>query len=360
MIYFFTPIVFYTISAFTRSDRLFRVAIFIAFIVFMVSLAGFRWETGTDWIPYYEHYNAPGERVDFELGYDWWVSVIAGMGLNYSSYLFLCASISVGMIAYSCSFFRGESLTPLLLFYSFYYLGGFLGAQRRQFAIALCFLSIIFIVKRWFLPFLLVVIAAATFHVSALFFMFSYFVYGLTSRAIRIGLAVASVVFFGISIFGFSELIIAIISGFDLGIYGQKVITYASESSEYELSGGGGLGLGFLKRFFVFCLLFSVRKKFNEDHPFHGMLNLYGFSVVMYVLFMSTVAMFSVLTIYYSIVEVLLISYAMAKMRGKAGAVAFLFVIYMVFQVFSILWPYWDLYVPYISIFEGAGRKVLY
>jgi len=70
--------------------------------------------------------------------------------------------------------------------------------------------------------------------------------------------------------------------------------------------------------------------------------------------------MLSVLTIYYSITEVLLISYAVLKFKSIRGEVLVGFLAYMLLQVYTILLPYWDLYIPYLSILDGQTRSILY
>lgn len=357
MIYFVWPVLFLFAGLINQRGRMYPRFVFFAFCGLMILLAGLRWETGTDWTPYYEDYLEQGVRTDFEFGYQLLVRLFSSSGINYTGFLLFCSLISIGTIAFTCKKYLGFTIVALLVFYSFYYLGSFLGAGRRQFAIAICFFSILYITKNKFLPFIIAVLTAATFHISALIFLLAFPVYKLKDKNALIAVTALFFIIFGVVIFGFSNAVTFLFERLDIGIFSYKVITYATSTSDF---GEPGLGMGFAKRLFILIFLFMARKYFDLSHPYRGLLNLYIFSFVSYVLFVTTIPMLSVLTIYYSITEVLLISYAVYKFKSIQGIVMVGFLAYIILQTYTILLPYWDLYVPYISILESQARGILY
>jgi hypothetical protein len=323
----------------------------------MILFAGLRWETGTDWIPYYDDYTNHGIRDDFEFGYQVLVKVISEFGIHYSLFLLFCSLISIGIVSFTCFRIIGFSSLALLIFYSYYFLGSFLGAERRQFAIALCFLAILYIIKNKPLLFVCTILIAASFHISALIFLLAYPIYYLKGKGLFIASLSSFFLIMSILVFGFSNSIIFIFEKLNLGIFSYKIITYATSGSAF---GEASLGIGFAKRIILIIFLFSAKNRFKSTHPYLGLLNIYMFSFIIYTLFMITVPMLSVMTIYFSIAEMLLIPLAINGVRSTSPIFLTCLFAYIIFQTTSILLPHWDLYLPYISTFHDQGRDLLY
>jgi hypothetical protein len=328
--------------------------------VAMMLLAGMRWETGTDWAPYAEQYADPASRVDFESGYVALVSAFSSWTQHYTVFLLFSSAVSVGMIGYVCYRVLGPSLPALLIFYSYYYLGSFLGAQRRQFSIALCMLSIVWIIERRPIRFVVCVGLASLFHSSSLIFLPAYVIYGLRPAFAKAALVACGVGCVGLYLVGLDRLLLPILGTADFGLSGVKLFDYASDPRAYEVAGGAGVAVGLLKRSVVLVLAALTPPEESRSRMRNGLLRVYVASVLLYVLFMATIPMLSVLTIFFAITEVLLIPLLIARSQAPRGLVALALLCFAAFQVTSILAPYWDLYVPYYAFFEGAARANLY
>ena len=360
MIYYIMPVIIYFLIFLTSKPLESQKLISIFMMVFMIILGGLRWETGTDWEPYYNDYLNPGARVDFEVGYIWLTSILSIIGLNYTNFLLVSYTITIILVHLGFSAYLKWNPLPLLFFYSYYYIGSFLGAQRRIFAIALCVLSISFIKKSKPIIFYGIVIFASLFHSSVLIFLPAYLIYHLSQKKYYALLASIGIMAICITIFGFEILLARVLNIFDIGIVAHKLTTYATEASDYELTGASIIGIGALKRIlllslFVYCL------RFNKHEPnYSRLLRLYTISLFLYFGFSYTFSMFSVLSIYYGFVEVLLLTYCLQGTIKKHALMALAVAIFIVMQISSIIYPYRELYFPYISIFENTTRAKLY
>jgi hypothetical protein len=349
MIYFF-PLLVYWISA--LSNKKASLYLVLLLVLFMVLLCGLRWETGTDWLPYYNQYNSNEFRTDFESGYLLLVNFLSSNNFSYTEFLIISSFITVGLIALTINCFLGNRLLPFVLFYSSYYLSSFLGSQRRIFAISLCCLSLVYIAKKKIFPFLLSVFLAGSFHLSGLFFLPAYFIYHAKSFFS---------VFFMAFIFAFLMLLAFVficennlIQEFER--FGNKILEYSNDGFNYQ----NLLSLGGVKRIF-FSLFFYYGLRKNALNPLYvGYLKLYFFGVLFYFITVLINPIFTILTSYYSIVEIFLISFFISGLRFKNSLLVPILSIYLMLEIYSACTLYKDLYFPYISIFSNFQREVIY
>jgi hypothetical protein len=174
-------------------------------------------------------------------------------------------------------------------------------------------------------------------------------------------LAVGSVLVVSvIMIAGFDRLLVQIFSLNTLAWVGVKILTYVRYSEDYAPSSIASIFLGFVKRAVVLVVIWLAYRKGDGCDRITGLVRLYVASVVLYILFMLTLPMLSVMTIYYSISEVLILAFLLPKLMPGRVFRSIGLLAYSLLQVTSILWPYWDLYVPYYAFFENASRRVLY
>ncbi|OIV43205.1 hypothetical protein BKM63_03055 [Flavobacterium johnsoniae] len=105
--------------------------------IFLIFQVGFRWETGTDWVPYYTHFLAAGayEKIfldvllGFEIGYGYFVYVIRSFTDSYTFFLIIHA-----LIYYFLVFKANKLLSPYPVISMFIYYTstmGILGSNRQ-------------------------------------------------------------------------------------------------------------------------------------------------------------------------------------------------------------------------------------
>jgi hypothetical protein len=166
------------------------------------------------------------------------------------------------------------------------------------------------------------------------------------------GAAIATVV---IAVFGMERIVSLIFTPLQLGFVSFKVLSYATGASGEAPPTQAAILFGLVKRLVVLLFFLLVWRK-RRDSFTSGLLKLYCTSVAFYVISMLTVPMFSVMTIYYSITEVLLIAMALSSIKLWRPIACMALASYAIFQVASILHIYWSLYIPYYSVFDHTSR----
>lgn len=147
-------------------------------ILLLILLSGLRYETGTDWEPFYEYFHAQldvGEHY-FEVGYQLLTYIVNNITGNYNVFLLVNASFLM-LVYFSIKNYSNPNLYMLtvLVFYSTTYLV-FLGGNRQAIALAIVIYSIKYLISREFIKFLSAVFLASLFHLSAWIFLPVYFI----------------------------------------------------------------------------------------------------------------------------------------------------------------------------------------
>tara|TARA_B110000902_G_scaffold266473_1_gene354343 strand:- start:6134 stop:7057 length:924 start_codon:yes stop_codon:yes gene_type:complete len=140
-------------------------------MVFFVSL---RNKVGTDWPVYYYSYLFGTDK--FELGYRLLNNLFGALGIHYNIFLFILNSTSLFLFYRSLKDYAIFFVISLLLFYSDLFLYLNFSGIRQAIAVSLVVYSIRFCLKKEFLYFIVCVLLASSFHITALIFMVAYFI----------------------------------------------------------------------------------------------------------------------------------------------------------------------------------------
>lgn len=356
MVYYIIPF-FLPLLYFLRSNYISYFSIF-SVLCFMLFLAALRWQTGTDWFPYYNDFITPNIRQDFELGYVVYVNTIRWFTESYSIFLFITTLIPLLLIhstLYKCVDSKKCFILSLSYFYTYYYLGSFFGAERRIIAIGLCFSAVGFLVKSNKVNAFICILLATLFHSSAAITVLFFFIQKIKLKFLLYFMFLLAICIVPLNIY-VGDIISVAVSNIPIDIIRHKLTVYTENSSNY-----GEVNLfGLIKRFVIYfimsvCVLRTYLKD-NEELIF--LLKIYISGVILYTILTPVSAMFSVLTIYFSIVEVILIPMVLTKLRiiDNAPFFIFLFILYLCCQTYSILSSYSDLFYPYISVISGLNR----
>jgi hypothetical protein len=338
--------------------------------IVLIILIGGRWETGTDWAPYYNMFTYQYFDVDYEalfygveIGYVIFNRIMAFLSDEYSLLLFMDAAIAVSAVYI---FIYRSTVLPsvgLFIFYNSYVITHFIGSNRRMIAIG--FVCIAFLClerslafrqnwRSWAFPF----IAATAFHRSSLLAFPAIFVgrQRWPTSYVFSGLMICAIL--GLSGFPFLALqTIAVgLSDFSGITFVEKLLFYttvdgAQAADEFDVMGQALLGI--VKRslniaILVFYLRFAVM-----NHYWSRLFNIYVFGCGIYFLMIGS-PVFQVVSIYYTIVEIVLFPILLSSIRyGKASLIAILAGLQFLLLV-SALSPYFDLYVPYKSVLFGS------
>lgn len=114
----------------------------------------------------------------FELGWCYLNFILAKFCEHHILLFFITSSIIIGSYSYLSWRYSVNPLFSLFLFFFILY-GQSLFVLRQNVAMALCFLTIPYIIKRQIKPFLLIILIAFFIHKTALVFLLIYFMYQL-------------------------------------------------------------------------------------------------------------------------------------------------------------------------------------
>jgi hypothetical protein len=251
------------------------------------------------------------------------------------------------------------ALYPALTFFLFYcaYIGDIFPV-RQTLAVSILMMSIFFIQKKRIWPFIILVIIATSFHLSAILWIFSYYIYHKK----------------------FNNLSVLILLGlsFAMGILGTKVYIYIlNKMSQYLGSFGKVLNrmlvyltgqyddgsysvlrniLALVKRVILIPFFLVFRKKMCIKSCYaDGLLNLYCFGNIFYLLFAMNMnfAPLQRMSVPFDFLEIFLLPIILRIIESKYIKFTYLNLLFLygLAKLYSALHTYYDLYVPYKSIF---------
>ncbi|EBT1014538.1 EpsG family protein, partial [Salmonella enterica] len=140
---------------------------------------------------------------------------------------------------------KNISLTILsvCVFYSYYYLGSFFGAERRIIAIGLSFFALIQYKSNKKVQSLILILCASTFHISSLVTLSVFLINKLSLNLYKILLVLGAILSLPLSHY-LSDIISSVISLIPVEIVRYKLTVYTQNAQEY-----GSISIsGILKR----------------------------------------------------------------------------------------------------------------
>ena len=163
------------VDVFGKNERK-KHMLFTFSIILLMGFLGLRAFIGWDWWAYYPSYNNLPGGFKYELGYELWSSFIYKIGLSYHHFTFLNTIIDMGIIAYVLKKYSKYPLLSLFLFLAIQGLSFEVDLLRNAKSVLLFLISIQFINKKQPLPFFILNIIGASFHISSLIYLPMYFI----------------------------------------------------------------------------------------------------------------------------------------------------------------------------------------
>lgn len=327
---------------------------YVGICLFLFILSFLRWETGTDWINYYNYF-----KYIFDLPYELDIFEIGFRTLNYSiRYLTDEYSVMLFTLGGILFFFQSlaiKKLSPFpILSLTFLYasqLGNILFV-RQWIAIAILFYSITYIQKNKFIPFIALVLIASSIHRSALIFIISWWIFKINISTKKILLSLCLTIFL-------SYIIESFLFSF-LGSIGMRVIQarlsiYMDDSYNSGLKENINFTLvlikGFINRAFILFISLYIYIKNSENKILRGYINLYWLGCILFFSLISISPALARLAYYFDFIQVILISYIMLfSFRTITNRIIALIIlgIYMLFRLNQFLnGPYSEELIPY-------------
>jgi hypothetical protein len=306
-------------------------------------ICGFRYNTGPDYISYNVLFNQISENklwFVLEPGF----SALIIFFDNYGSYRLMLLCIAIFSIIYKLVFFYKESDAPflsILIYYSSIFLGSDFG-QIRQ-GIAFCFTIMAFqaAYDKRFAHFMMFVLTAAVFHYSAIIIVPFYFLGKMDINEKRFLLLCCSCILCSL-VFPFLGDIIVVAMNIPYLI--EKFNLYKS---------GQGFSIGNLILTSVFKLIVIIYY-FKEKHILLKkgkrlyFLNLYIWGYAISLLFMYLPALSSRGTLYFEMLELILIPNIITCIKKNER---FIYCICIIFYtglcIYKNIAPYQEIFIPY-------------
>jgi hypothetical protein len=345
-------------------EKRIRNYIFLVFITFLIIFAGIRWETGTDWKPYFEFFNniTDTKIYKFEVGYELLSNFISYITSYFNFLLLIISLITMFFVGKTLLKWSTYPLLSLLYFFSTYYINLNMGAMRQGIAIALIFFSASFLLNNNKKKFIILVLIATAFHYSAIIFLLAIFIpENRISRSSAIIIVVLCV------LFGFYPVIQNLMLYFKdfsfLPAYiKEKLLYYGNDliknkSMDYSTH----IMISYLRRFILLFIFFVFRPKLEKINPsYNFFLNLYFLSCCLYFLVYPTMTEMNRITMYFGIFEIVLVPLCIDISKDKnIKIILYLFFgLYCFLKLQLALKLFYNLYYPYYTIFDLTGNMI--
>lgn len=190
----------------------------------LVFVAGFRWYVGTDYANYanaYESYKAEvwDTIINFE---EPGIRIIASLSEyiydDYATMFLLASLITIGLFVYIIYKYSNSFFVSILLFIFGHGWSESFNGIRQMLASAIIFAGHRFIIEKDFKKYLLIILLASSFHISALPMILLYFI-PQTKVTLKKALVLLLVIFVGLNTY---EYLFAIIN-FVTGLFGESL-----------------------------------------------------------------------------------------------------------------------------------------
>jgi hypothetical protein len=359
MIYFFIFLIILTLTSkdFFKSSTQ-KLEFYLVCCLFIL-LGGIRWETGTDWANYLYFFQINSSfdefmnDIAFEKGYSFLNYTVKTVFNNYSVFLFILAFCTVLLKAKALYFFSSFPIFSLLIYYSFYL--GDITAVRQSLAISILVFSSFYIKEKQLLLFLIFVFTASLIHLSSIAFIPAYYLFHkkISNIILLIALIIALIV--GM-IPGLVQKLLTNIISFvlrDDGRIALKIELYTKFVNLDDEIKGGILSL--LKRVIIIPVYLLLRPYVSSKYEYYdGFLNIFIFGNILYILFYQSFPAMLRCSTPFLFYEVLLLTSLLLAVKTIYQKLVMYFIIslYCISKLWFFLSIYWDLYIPYTSIFS--------
>ena len=335
-------------------------------IIFLTFFTGFRWETGTDWISYYNLFQdvdvSFGDQFlvqlySFDFGYVFLNIIVKYFTSSYTILVLIDSFIALSLVYYIIKKYSPNPNVSVFIFYNSFFIAQFMGSNRRIIAIGLVLFAIATVVKKikyWFFQGM-----AFLFHKSSLVSLFALFVPKVRFRVKKILIILTISLLMGILQIPFKilEFLSSNLYSFaGLSVF-DKLSFYTIESENVVLGNRDPaimMVLSIIKRcvFLILYLIIINKNKGKLDSQTDYFFNIYVVGFSLYLLLNGS-EVIQLASLYFTIIEIVLFGriWNYASKIDKQIFLPILF-IYGFFQLVSSLTAYPELYFPYKTFFN--------
>lgn len=356
-------------KAFSNQTKYLIISFFCSLFVL---LGGLKWNTGTDWNAYYYNFLS-------SVTYDSAVNSVSSFEWGFSYLNYLVNSLTGSFTIFLCIFtfltvyfkykvlvnrqFISYGLFGLFIYYC--YAIGDINSWRQAFAISIVLFSVFFIINRKLLPFFLCIIVASLFHKSAIICLVMYYLYTINLSKRNMLLIFLSSMGVGILLFNLkiSSFNIPFLSNVDaFSAYQEKLDAYndIGQVSYGKVDSNLSNLLGYLRKsLFIIPMILLVKK---DDSKTNRLLNIAVFGSVIYFVFGAIATDFKRLGGYFDIFDIILLPAILYGIKNKKirYLLIFVYALFMLLRLYTSLYNFWEVYDPFITIFDLHNTRYLY
>jgi hypothetical protein len=289
-------------------------------------LAGLRTETGTDWYNYYSLYKETTDRV--EIGYAFLNNLFSKLNIQYNLFLLMINGMAIALMY---KFIKGNAylvIIGLLIFFSDSFLYYNLSGIRQGIALSIVCFGFKYALNKDYKKFILIIVLACCFHLSAFIFVFAYFIprHKLSFRFILI------ILIFIIS----GTFLLQKITDF-ITLNTIKDAQFYINQQTYEFDVNLAYYIGAIKRsiMIILCLIYGSNMFKNSNSRYF--FNIYLLGLVIYLsLYKISPDLGTRLSSYFTIFEIIL-SGNLIYFNNKFPTRFFLFFLFVFMAVYKII-----------------------
>lgn len=282
----------------------------------------------------------------FEYGYVLFNKIIYYFSKNPRWLLIISATIIVSLVGYILYKYSDNPSLSLIIFVTMGFMAGSMSQIRQYIAWSICLFSIKYIMENKFIRFILTIMLAMLFHVSAIVFIPLYFISKIRftlSKGVKLAILCSPIfIFFNY----FSNLVGKIIKSY--GNYDNKIANNGS-------TGYLAITVNFVTIFLFLMLsmyLIHINKKYNQFNSNLVNLSLWMlFCALMITALSYKFSQFTRIVSYFTCALMILIpnQLSFGKNDAMKKIITFIFVIYLIlnFVIVHIIRPGWGSITPY-------------
>lgn len=336
-IYFFAIVLLSFYSLFVNRQKSEWILLFLCFFTFI--LTGIRWEYGGDWDVYLSYFRSIVDwdfQVPFEYGWVIFSTIIKYVSDSYIIFQFLIASF----IFYAVYHYIKE-LSPLpLISYMVYFstTAADIGYVRSSVAVVIVLYSLVFVVKKSKLKFVLCILFASSLHLSALagFVLYPVFYCKIRYKYILLFFIINTLLFLKVGPMVFQSM------SFLGDVLYAKIQTYMEASEAGETFGStitterAIIGHLIKKVFVLVFVLMYMRDVLKTDITFRGLFNVYIFSSIFYCAVFPVIREAAMrMCGYFECVDMLIFAYILSNLKLLHNKIIF-FILLCLFSFFRL------------------------
>ena len=257
----------------------------------LIAVAGLRFETGGDWDVYTQLFaefpsfsrliGNPSEllKQPVEEGFVLLCAFIKSLGGTVQHLFFIVTFINIILIACALPKYTKYPVVGLLCYFGLLYFNLEMIYIRQATAVALCFFALQYIPPKKFLPFLLIILLACTFHRVAVLMLPLYFVLQAKIPTwVYIAVIAVGAVLMAVGV-PWIKTIFLTVAGWLGDNYAQKAEVYTEEAM---YATARGITLGYVLNLLILIAVLCFKKKIDAL-PFGTiMLNMFALSLALY------------------------------------------------------------------------------